>query len=489
MRIRTLAVTATAAALAAVLTPSGPTEGTATAAPSRPTDALTGATNGAAPKDDFNGDGYADLAVGMPKATVDGRAQAGYVNVVWGGPDGLGTAGSARVSQSTSGVPGTAEAGDLFGTSVSAADLNGDGYSDLAVTAPGERLTDTGTGREGTAVVVWGSPSGFRGGLTAAKGRADERLGRLLTAGDFDRDGHQDLALSIEGEEGGATVLRRGPFTTGSATDTSRVEGYAFGSARALVTGDFDGDGGDDLAVTYKGMEIAGTHVLSKASGEWKRTWTTGDFGGAIATGDFDGDGTADLAIGQVQPNPETDGTFCEDRLGGAVAVVYGKRDTTLGGTVECTTQSSPYVPGTAEPEDNFGGALATGDLDLDGRDELVVGVSHEAIGTEADAGAYLWLAAGPDGSMTGVGFNQNSTDVAGTAEAGDLFGAAVATGDYNGDRYPDMAIGAPGENAGSGGVWFDASRDEGTQPPVTAVTPARLGLSGAVEHGGVLAR
>ncbi|MEU1663787.1 FG-GAP repeat protein [Streptomyces sparsogenes] len=475
MRLHTLAVTATAV-VAAVLTPVDLTAGTAAAAP-------------AGLRGDFNGDGYADLAVGMPNATVDGQAKAGYVNVIWGGPDGLGTAGSARLSQSTTGVPGTAEGGDLFGTAVSAADLNGDGYSDLAVTAPGERLTDTGSDREGTATVIWGSASGFRGGLTAAKGQADERLGRLLTVGDFDRDGHQDLALSTEGEEGGATRLRRGPFTTGSATDTSFVEDYDFGAARALITGDFDGDGGDDLVVTYKGMEIAGTHVLSKASGEWKRTWTTGDSGSAIATGDFDGDGTADLAIGQVQPNPETDGTFCEDRLGGAVAVVYGKRDTTLGGKVACTTQSSPYVPGTAEPEDNFGGALATGDLDQDGRDELVVGVSHEAIGTEADAGAYLWLAAGPDGSMTGVGFNQNSAGVAGTAEAGDLFGSAVATGDYNGDRLPDMAIGAPGENARSGGVWFHATRDEGAQPPVTSVTPARLGLSGAVEHGGVLAR
>lgn len=477
MRIRTLAVTATAVALAAVLTPSGPTEDTAAAAPS-------------GLKGDFNGDGYADLAVGMPKATVDGRAKAGYVNVVWGGPNGLGTAGSARVSQSTAGVPGTAEAGDLFGTSVSAADLNADGYGDLAVTAPGEQLTDTGDDHEGTATVVWGSASGFSSGLTAARGQADGRLGRLLTVGDFDHDGHRDLAVTTEGNgDGGATLLRRGPFTTGSATDTSLVEGYDFGGARALVTGDFDGDGGDDLAVTYKGMEVSGTHVLSRASGGWRTMWRTGDHGGALATGDFDKDGTADLAIGQVQPNPETGTTFCADRLGGAVAVVYGRRGTTLGGDVVCTTQSSPYVPGTAEPEDNFGGALAVADLDRDGFDELVVGVSHEAVGAEADAGSYLWLAAGGDGGMTGVGFNQNSPGVAGTAEAGDLFGAAVATGDYNGDGSPDMAIGAPGENGGSGGVWFDASRDEGPKPPVASVTPARLGLSGAVEHGGVLAR
>ncbi|TVL91576.1 FG-GAP repeat protein [Streptomyces sp. SAJ15] len=146
-------------------------------------------------------------------------------------------------------------------------------------------------------------------------------------------------------------------------------------------------------------------------------------------------------------------------------------------------------LPGAAEAEDDFGGALAVANLDRDGIDELIVGVGHEAVGTQADAGSYLWLAANHDGVLGGASFSQNSPGVAGTAEAGDRFGAAVATGDYNGDGYPDMAIGAPGEDAASGGVWFDATREEGTQPPTTSVTPARLGLTGAVEYGGTLGR
>ncbi|GAO12913.1 FG-GAP-like repeat-containing protein [Streptomyces lydicamycinicus] len=438
---------------------------------------------------DFNGDGYDDVVVGMPKATVDGKAKAGYVNVLWGSANG--PAKSTVVSQSTAGVPGTSEAGDLFGTAVAVADLNGDGYGDLAVSASGESLTSSTTEHHGTVTVVWGSASGFiKGGLTAAKGDSGfSRLGGKIATGDFDHDGDQDLALSASGEEGGSTRMRPGPFTAGSPTSTQLIDGYAFGGARALAAGDFDGNGTDDLAVTFKGMESSGTRVYSRTSGAWSTTWSTSDYGSAIATGDFDGDHTADLAIGLVQPNPEADGTFCADRLGGAIAVVYGKEGTTLGGNVACTTQSSPYVGGTAEAEDDFGASLSVANLDRDNVDELIVGVGHEAVGSKTNAGSYLWLAASHTGVMTGPAFSQDSAGVPGTAEAGDLFGAAVSAGDYNGDNYPDIAIGAPGENSKSGGVWFHPSREEGTPPPITSVTPGSLGLNGAVEHGGVLGR
>ncbi|WP_167518315.1 FG-GAP repeat protein [Streptomyces albidochromogenes] len=107
----------------------------------------------------------------MPKAAVGGKAKAGYVNVVWGSPKGLGGKGSTSVSQDTTGVPGTAEADDLFGTAVAAADLNGDGYSDLTVTAPGERLTDTGIERQGTATVCGARPPASGAGSPRPRAR------------------------------------------------------------------------------------------------------------------------------------------------------------------------------------------------------------------------------------------------------------------------------------------------------------------------------
>ncbi|MFD4630686.1 FG-GAP and VCBS repeat-containing protein [Streptomyces sp. NPDC058284] len=459
---------------------------------------LTAGTASAAPtpskiRADYNGDGYVDLAVGVPSATVNGEAKAGYVNVVWGGVSGLGKHGSTTVSQATTGVPGTPEAGDRFGAAVDSNDMNGDGYSDLIVGAPDE---DTTVGLSaGTVAVVWGSATGFKGGFTAANGDIDDAgYGALLATGDFDKDGDNDIAFNSHFDESSAVVVRPGPFTAGSPAALDRVTGWHFAGARALAAGDFDGDGGTDLAVSYRGMEISGTQVLNRASGEWKQTWSTPDSTNtALATGDFDGDGTTDLAIGNALANPEVEGegTYCENILGGTVVAIYGKKGGALGdGGASCTTQSSPQVGGVAEAGDNFGAHVAAGDLDRDGRDELVVGTDTEAVGTVKDAGGYWVLAsAGTGADFSGPAFTQNTAGVAGTAEAGDRFGAAVATGDYNGDGHADFAVGTPGEDASKGGVWYAASPTSGPAAPVTSVTPGKLGLAGAREYGAALGR
>ncbi len=459
---------------------------------------LTGLTAGSASattapaklRADYNGDGFADLAVGVPGATVEGKAKAGYVNVVWGGASGLGKHGSTTVSQSTTGVPGTVEAGDKFGKAVDSNDMNGDGYSDLVVGTPGE---DMGTTLDaGSVTVVWGSASGFKGGFTATTGEGESgNYGSLLTTGDFDKDGDKDIALNTHFDESSALDMRRGPFTAGSSAKLSRIRGWHFAGPSVVTSGDFDGDGGDDIALAYSGMEISGTEVVSLGSGEWKGLWSTGDStNSALAAGDFDGDGTTDLAVGNVRPNPESEDTACPYRLGGAVLTVYNKKGGKLGdGGHSCTTQNSPSVAGDAEAEDNFGAHLAVASVDKDGIDELIVGADTEAIGTAKSAGAYWVLGSlGTGEALVGPSFNQDSPDVAGTAEAGDRLGAAVAAGDYNGDTYPDVAVGAPGED-GKGGVWYDPTQKDGPNPPVTSVTPGKLGLTGAVEYGAILGR
>ncbi|MCZ0987158.1 FG-GAP and VCBS repeat-containing protein [Streptomyces diastatochromogenes] len=118
---------------------------------------------------DFNGDGYPDLAVGVPSGQVGNQAKAGYVNVVWGGPDGPGKYGSVRISQATSGVPGTPEAGDLFGSAVTAADVDGDRYADLVVGASSESLSADKSAEHGTVTVLRGSASGFTSGATRSR--------------------------------------------------------------------------------------------------------------------------------------------------------------------------------------------------------------------------------------------------------------------------------------------------------------------------------
>jgi hypothetical protein len=115
---------------------------------------------------DVDHDGYADLAMGDAYEAIGTRTDAGSVLVVRGGGSGLlsseGTASSVGFSQSTAGVPGSAEKGDHFGASVALEDYDADGHADLVTGAPGE---NTATGG------VWFLP-GTPQGPTAAGSEA-----------------------------------------------------------------------------------------------------------------------------------------------------------------------------------------------------------------------------------------------------------------------------------------------------------------------------
>ncbi|WP_372350487.1 VCBS repeat-containing protein [Streptomyces sp. KL116D] len=92
---------------------------------------------------DTNGDGYADIAVGVPGEALGSKRNAGTVVLIPGGPQGPTGAGSRAISQDTSGVPGTAERGDRFGSTVRLVDLNRNDRPELVVGTPGEN-NDTG---------------------------------------------------------------------------------------------------------------------------------------------------------------------------------------------------------------------------------------------------------------------------------------------------------------------------------------------------------
>jgi len=161
-------------------------------------------------------------------------------------------------------------------------------------------------------------------------------------------------------------------------------------------------------------------------------------FGRAMAQGDFNGDGFIDLAVGAPHENGAK----------GAVRVYSGGPRGFARGV--WWTQTEVQGGADAEPGDLFGAALAGGDFNGDGYDDLAVG----SPGENADAGHVSMIYGSADGLHASTAWFQGETRYrrAGAVhdmntEAGDLFGAALAVGDVNGDGFDDLVAGAPGED------------------------------------------
>jgi hypothetical protein len=293
----------------------------------------------ARPRVDFDGDGFADLAVGVPHEDVGAQVDAGAINVLYGSEDSLTAARSQFFTQGTRRVPGQVQAGAQFGQALAVGDFNADGFTDLAVGAPGAdlpRLPDS-----GVVVIFYGGEGGLspsRSRLLVWLNRNNSRFGAALAAGDFDGDGFVDLAV------GAPDYVREPEDTPGSGRGAVLVwYGSRFGMrTRQVWTQDSRG---------------------IRDTAEYRD-----QFGAALATGDFNCDGNADLAVGA----PGEAGVA--SLPSGAVSVLYGSGQglTSVGNQI--WTQNTDGAGDEAQEGDRYGEVLGRGDFDGDGCDELVVG-------------------------------------------------------------------------------------------------------------------
>ena len=392
---------------------------------------------------DFNGDDYDDLAVGIP---FDGWAinpgfSMGAVQINYGGPNGIGMSGVDFLQPLSSGIPEPYPASDPphFGWALAAGNFDGDNYDDLAIGIPEQRLqvdcASSGGSRDtpsgvcprpaGAVLVVGGGPTGllpFHGFhmFEGEQGLPDvpeegEEFGRSLAAADFNGDGYDDLAIGVPQEDGVGAVLA------------------VFGSPNSLIFANHRFWGEGDIG------------RFAELDDRFART---------LATGDFDGDGRDDLAIGTPfeDINTVTNGNMVD---AGAVSVLYGhEAGFDLGRTQYFDQGFGEFVDLGSAPSDFFGWALAAGDFDDDDHDDLAIGHHGEDFPARGgwDSGAVTVMMGSPSGLAIGRRrpIAQGVEGFPGVLPADyHLFAFALAAGDFDGDGASDLAVGAPNEDVG----------------------------------------
>ncbi|MEQ8818641.1 MAG: hypothetical protein RLY93_00200 [Sumerlaeia bacterium] len=376
---------------------------------------------------DFNGDGLMDFAAGAPGFDAD----TGAAGLILGGTSSLpNPIGPDTLTGANGFWARASDPRERAGTDVAAAgDVNGDGFADLLIGSAYAR------GFRGAAYLIFGSAAAFPRAfeldlIGARQGTAEITLGtvmpgdtlsdRMGTAvagiGDFNGDGYGDFAITAALAQVGDEIFAGRTFVLfGRENFTGQLSPFDLLPARG-------GDGSE-------GFVLNGALSYDQA-------------GQAIAgLGDINGDGFADFAVGA----PYTDATDLGTE--GKVFVLFGRPSVLMPeSTLGALSPAEGFVVASSIPEDRIGFAVAAaGDVNGDGLEDFLIGAPR------ADGRDGALVAAGKVYIVFGRSVFPSRIDAAASllsmegASDQDFFAQAVTgVGDWTGDGFADILIGAP---------------------------------------------
>ncbi len=386
---------------------------------------------------DVNGDGYADVIIGVP-FYANGQTDEGVAYLFHGGASGISTSFASIIESN--------QAGSNMGWDVSGAgDVNGDGYSDVIISA---QEYANGQTDEGAAFVYHGSASGIS---TTAAARVESNqwvayMGwSVSSAGDANGDGYSDVIVGAnlydngQTNEGAAFIYHgsvSGINTTAAAVLESNQANARMGNSVSSA-GDVNGDGYNDVIVgasyygngqSFEGAAFvyhgSASGISTTAAAVLESNQADANFGHFLSTaGDVNGDGYSDVIVGAYNyDNGQNDE--------GAAFVYHGSASgisTTAAAMVE-SNQVNAYMGHSVS---------SAGDVNGDGYSDVIVGAHWYDNGNTNEGSAFVY-----HGSPNGI-----STTAASVLESNRplvYFGYSVASaGDVNGDGYSDVIVGA----------------------------------------------
>ncbi|QKV96053.1 hypothetical protein HUT19_33570 [Streptomyces sp. NA02950] len=328
--------------------------------------------------DDLNGDGHRDLVVPVPLSVGDDPDTPAdeRVAVVYGSAGGLHPSTRKVHGRRDLGLPppeeGSAGRDSVTADQVVTADLNGDGFPDFITTVEGKVIEDREVYAPRTvSYVTWGGPGGPAAGAGATPLRLPHSASKLglasVVRGDFDGDGHHDLAGLAQNRS--SVVVLYGPVTRSGAA--ARTDTRLPWSDGRLIADDIAPSGTARptsllLHASSDGEQSGNTLYPARHGTGLSAKGTKLRRGNAHAFGDFDGDKLRDVAVGDDGGRNDEPGNETEaPDVDGSLAVYPGK-----GGAP--VTYRLPAVPKEAGNDYGPGGFVAA-DPDGDGRDGILV--------------------------------------------------------------------------------------------------------------------